>query len=309
MPPYHTLSVYWKKKFGSRVWKIPLDSGADCPNRDGTISSKGCIFCNAKGSGTGLSLKSISLKDQYNQFRKKLMARYGRIRFAAYLQSFTNTYCSPDRLLSLLDQLRGLEDLEVLCVGTRPDCLDKEKLSILASFPSGETWLDLGLQSSCDDTLKNINRGHTAADFSTACRMADLKGINVCAHIVAGLPGEEMELFLETIDFLNNEPVRGVKIHNLYVCADTALAQMWKNKIYIPLKLEEYALWTARALARLRPDIIIHRLTGDPAPGELLAPDWAREKNRVLNEIKKIMAEKNLWQGKEWKGSQGPGKT
>lgn len=308
MPPYHTLSIYWKKKFRSRVWKIPLDSGADCPNRDGTISSKGCIFCNEKGSGTGLSLKSISLKDQYSLFRKKLMARYGPIRFAAYLQSFTSTYCSPDRLASLLDQLRGLEDLEVLCVGTRPDCLDEKKLDILASFPSSETWLDLGLQSSCDDTLKNINRGHSAADFSTACRMADSKGIKVCAHIIAGLPGEEVGVFLETIDFLNNEPVRGVKIHNLYICRDTSLALMWKNRKYTPLKLEEYALWVTQALARMRPDIIIHRLTGDPAPGELLAPDWAREKNRVLNQIKKNMAEKDLWQGKEWKNSQQPGK-
>jgi uncharacterized protein len=302
---YNPLSAYWKEKFGIRIWKIPLDAGFKCPNRDGSISSRGCIFCNEQGSGTGLNLKSISIKDQYNLFRKKLISRHGRIRFAAYLQSFTNTYCPPDRLASVLDQLKGLEDLAVLCVGTRPDCLDEEKLNILASFPCEEVWLDLGLQSSCDDTLKRINRGHFAADFSVSCRMGDSKKINICAHVIAGLPGEDMDRFLKTIDFINNEPVRGVKIHNLYVCADTALAMLWKKKEYTPLKLEENALWLAQALARLRPDIIIHRLTGDPAPGELVAPEWAGEKNRILNQIKKIMAEKNLWQGKEWKNIQG----
>jgi len=304
MQIYNPLSAYWKEKFGIRVWKIPLDAGSDCPNRDGTISSRGCIFCNEKGSGTGQSLKSISIKNQYNLFREKLILKRGPMKFAAYLQSFSNTYCTPARLQEVLDQLRGLEDLCVLCVGTRPDCLDEEKIRILGSFPCDEIWLDLGLQSSCDETLMRINRGHLAADFSRSCRMSALEGINVCAHIIAGLPGETISHFMKTIEFLNNEPVRGIKIHNLYVCRNTTLARMWEMKEYLPQDMEDYAWWVVTALAVLRPDIIIHRLTGDPAPGELLAPEWARAKNIILDRINKIMTEKRLWQGKEWNPSQ-----
>jgi len=300
MRPYYPLSTYWKKKFGVRVWKIPLDAGFVCPNRDGTLSSSGCIYCNDQGSGTGLNLKSISIKDQYNLFRRKLLLKHGPIKFAAYLQSFSNTYCTPAELKSVLEELKALKDLAVLCVGTRPDCLDRKKIDILSAFPCGEVWLDLGLQSSCDQTLILINRGHLAGDFSRSCRMAALEGINVCAHVICGLPGEDMGHFLNTIDFLNNQPVRGIKIHNLYICKNTTLARMWQMHKYSPQDMEDYARWVAQGLARLRPDIIVHRLTGDPAPGELLAPMWAGEKNKTLNQIKKIMAKKNLWQGKEW---------
>ncbi len=300
MEKYYTLSSYWKKKFGIRVWKIPLDAGFNCPNRDGTISSTGCIFCNEQGSGTGQSLKSISIKNQYNLCREKLILKHGPIKFAAYLQSFSNTYCSPARLELVLDQLSDLDDLCVLCVGTRPDCLDREKIRILASFPCDEVWLDLGLQSSRDETLKRINRGHLAEDFSRSCRLSSLAGIKVCAHVIAGLPGETLDHFLETIEFLNKEPVKGIKFHNLYICRNTTLARMWEMNIYRPQDMEEYAHWVALGLAGLRPDIIIHRLTGDPAPGELIAPEWARRKNSIINQIKNVMHVQELWQGRYW---------
>ncbi len=300
MQNYNTLSAYWKQKFGTRVWKIPLDAGLDCPNRDGTISVKGCIFCNELGSGTGLDLNCLSLKDQYNLFRDKLLSRHGSIKFAAYLQSFSNTHCSPEKLESILSQLKDLQDLKVLCVGTRPDCLDEEKVRILATFPCDEIWLDLGLQSSCDETLTLINRGHLAQDFSRSCALAASKKILVCAHVIAGLPGETRVHFLQTIDFVNNEPVQGIKFHNLYICKNTTLARWWQSGRYLPQDINDYALWTASAISRLRPDIIIHRLTGDPAPGELLAPRWASGKNSILNSIQRVMTEKNLWQGKQW---------
>ncbi len=300
MQIYYPLAAYWKKKYKTRIWKIPLDAGFDCPNRDGTISSAGCIFCNEQGSGTGLHHKAISIKDQYNLFREKLMLRHGPIKFAAYLQSFSNTYCAPSRLEQVLEQLRYLDDLAVLCVGTRPDCLDQDKINILASFPCHEVWLDIGLQSACDETLKLINRGHSARDFSRACRMAASQGINVCAHVIAGLPGENYSHFLQTINYVNREPVRGIKIHNLYICINTTLARMWEMKQYTPLSMQDYAEWTAQALAFLRPDIIIHRLTGDPSPGELVAPEWAGRKNIILNRIRQYMTDHNLWQGKKW---------
>lgn len=300
MRNYYPLSAYWKEKFGVKVWKIPLDAGLTCPNRDGTISSSGCIFCNEQGSGTGLKLRAISLKDQYNLYRHKLISRLGRIKFAAYLQSFSNTYCTLDRLNSILQQLEDLDDLAVLCIGTRPDCLDNDKINSLAHFPGDEVWLDLGLQSSCDETLKRINRGHLARDFSMSCRLAASRGIRVCAHIIAGLPGETLDQFLKTIDFLNHEPVQGIKIHNLYICRHTTLGAMWAKRMYTPLSMEEYAWWVCKGLARLRPDIIIHRLTGDPAPGELLAPQWAEAKSSILNLINKTLNQKDLYQGQEW---------
>lgn len=303
MTNYYTLSAYWKKKFGVKVWKIPLDAGFTCPNRDGTISSSGCIFCNEKGSGTGLKLRSITLKDQYNLYREKLTSRHGHIKFAAYLQSFSNTYCTLERLNSVLQQLEGLDDLAVLCIGTRPDCLDKDKISTIASFPCDEVWLDLGLQSSSDETLKRINRGHSARDFSISCRLAASRKVRVCAHVIAGLPGETLDHFLNTIDFLNHEPVKGIKIHNLYVCRNTTLDRMWGKNLYTPLTMEKYAWWVCRGLVRLRPDIIIHRLTGDPAPGELVAPQWAAAKSSILNLINKTLAENHWHQGQEWNNS------
>lgn len=295
---YNTLSSYWKKKFLCKVRKIPLDTGFSCPNRDGKISRQGCVFCNDKGSGTGMSSENQSLREQYFTIRKRLLLKQHPLKFAAYLQSFSNTYCTPEILAKTLSELHNLEDLAVLCIGTRPDCLDHEKIKILKSFPCSEIWLDLGLQSADDNTLKLINRGHKAEDFSHASLMAHKYGLKVCAHVIAGLPGENMEHFLNTIAFLNALPVSGIKIHNLYVCRNTPLARIWEQKKYIPLKKSEYSQWTAQALAGLRPDIIIHRITGDPAPGELLAPGWAGDKMSIINEIRKIMTENNLCQGK-----------
>ncbi|RQD55524.1 TIGR01212 family radical SAM protein [Desulfonatronovibrio magnus] len=297
---YNKLSSYWKKKFGTRVRKVPLDAGFSCPNRDGTISFKGCTFCNEQGSGTGLFNKDISLKDQYNLFREKLLKKNKSLKLAAYLQSYSNTYCSSRHLTSTLEQITDMKDLAVLCLGTRPDCLNREKCQILASFPAQEIWLDLGLQSSDDLTLQRINRGHKADDFALACTMAHNLGIKVCAHVIAGLPGENIHNFRKTINFINDLPVQGIKIHNLYVCRGTAMAQMWYQGEYTPLSLHEYISWTVQALSRLRPDIVIHRLTGDPAPGELLAPDWAAGKMAVLNDLNKLMAEKMIIQGSQW---------
>ncbi|RQD57590.1 MAG: TIGR01212 family radical SAM protein [Desulfonatronovibrio sp. MSAO_Bac4] len=295
---YNTLSNYWKNIFSCKVRKIPLDAGFSCPNRDGNISRKGCVFCNDQGSGTGMNKEGLSLREQYSTIRKKLLLKQNSLKFAAYLQSFSNTYCPPDILAKTLSELHDLEDLAVVCIGTRPDCIDHEKVKILKSFPCKEVWLDLGLQSADNNTLKLINRGHKAEDFSHACHMAQKSGIKVCAHVIAGLPGETLEHFLNTINFLNALPVSGIKIHNLYVCQNTALARMWEQGEYVPLQKSEYSQQTALALAWLRPDIVIHRITGDPAPGELLAPDWAGDKMSIINEVRKIMTESSLYQGK-----------
>jgi radical SAM protein (TIGR01212 family) len=168
----------------------------------------------------------------------------------------------------------------------------------LAAFPGSENWLDLGLQSANDQTLIRINRGHDAACFAHAVRQAGAMGLKVCAHVIAGLPGETAEDFLQTIGFVNRLPVKGIKIHNLYVCRGSGLALWWRRGDYLPLSLEEYVAWTIRALTHLRPDIVIHRINGDPQPGELLAPEWAGNKSCVLESIARELEQNDLWQGK-----------
>ena len=296
--PYFALSTYFRHRYGQRVQKLPLDAGFSCPNRDGSLSSKGCIFCNAIGSGSGQGEQGLSLKEQYMGWRDIFYKKYKARLFLAYLQSFTNTYGPLSKLTGVLDQLRDLPELQGLCIGTRPDCVDAEKLSVLAAFPGEESWLDLGLQSSNDQTLIRINRGHNAATFARAAITAADMGLKVCGHIIAGLPGETRDDFLQTIGFLNNLPISGIKIHNLYVCQGSSLAGWWKRGAYTPLTLEEYARWVVPGLARLRPDIVIHRLNGDPQPGELLTPAWAGNKGAVLRYIGKSLRENDIWQGK-----------
>jgi len=297
MDTYNTLSRYWKKIFNTRVQKIPLDAGFDCPNRDGALSRTGCIFCNPAGSGTGLYSSGMSLKDQYQYWRTRFLSRYPEALFAAYLQSYSNTYGHVDRINNSLKELTGLPGLKVLCIGTRPDCLDLQKTRILSRFPSKETWLEIGLQSSKPETLKLINRGHTPENFAHACRTAHRAGLKVCAHVIAGLPGENLEDFLETIQFVNRLPVQGIKLHNLYVCENTVLAGWWRKGEYIPLAQTEYIKWAVTALSCLRPDMVVHRLTGDPSGDELLAPEWSRDKTTTINKIKETMQSRDLKQG------------
>ncbi len=300
MNRYNKLSFYWKNLFQTRIQKIPLDAGFDCPNRDGLISRNGCIFCTLQGSGTGLGICGMGLREQYHYWRVRLREKYKSCAFAAYLQSYSNTYGPLSKLKATLNQLLDLPDLRVFCAGTRPDCIDKDKARLLAGFPADEIWLELGLQSANDKTLSLINRGHSAEDFDRACDMAEKRGLRICAHVIAGLPGEDINDFADTVLFLNRLPVHGIKIHNLYVCAGTTLAQWWQNGLYTPLTLEEYAAWTARAITLIRPDIIIHRTASDPAGAELLAPAWAEKKNMVINTIDRILENNNQHQGQNF---------
>jgi hypothetical protein len=302
-PRYRTLAAHLKQRFGERVQKIPLDAGFSCPNRDGTFSTTGCAFCNPKGSGSGLAEAGWSLPQQWEYWKPRLARKYKARLFLGYLQSFSNTHGPVSRLARVLGSLEGLEGCVGLCLGTRPDCLDEEKLKCIAARPFQETWLELGLQSAHDRTLERINRGHDAACFAQAVRAAADRELQVCAHVVAGLPGEGLDDFLETIRFLNRLPVQGIKIHNLYVCRDTALGELWASGGYRPLRLEEYVEHAARAVALLREDVVVHRINGDPAPGELLAPAWAADKGAVLSAVRRELEARDVVQGQEARSS------
>lgn len=284
---------------------MPLDAGFSCPNRDGTLSDSGCIFCNPEGSGTGWAAQGLSLQEQYAKWSAFLQRKYKARHFWAYLQSYSNTYAPVRELARTLQGLKDLPGLVGVCIGTRPDCVDREKLELLAALELQDIWLELGLQSAQDRTLALINRGHGSKDFAEASTLAAELGLKVCAHLVLGLPGEDLQDVLASVEFLNQLPVHGVKLHSLYVCKNTTLAGWWQQGRYQPLEQRTYVKWLGQAIALLRSDIVVHRITGDPAPGELLAPDWARDKQGTLQALHEEMDEWDLWQGKHWDAAQG----
>lgn len=285
MHTWNTLTVHLRQRFGRRVQKIPLDAGSSCPNRDGTLSRAGCTFCNAVGSGSGLGLAGMNLPAQWDHWRAHFRKSNRAALFLAYLQSFSNTYGPASRLAALLDILRPLPDLAGVSVGTRPDCLDAEKLSLLHAAPWREKWLELGVQTLNDATLRRINRGHDAAASERAIRLAAKTDVRVCAHLMLGLPGETQEDLLATLHRLNELPVHGIKLHNVYVCDHTALERAYLAGDYVPLTEGAYVSLAAEALLALRPDIIVHRVVADPAPGELVAPAWATRKGDLVRYI------------------------
>ncbi len=295
---YNDLNTYLRSIFGYRVQKITLDAGMGCPNRDGTISDAGCIYCNRKGSGTGAHALGKSIAEQAEEAKRALSRRYKAKKFIAYFQSYTNTYAPPARLKALYDQALAIDGMVGLSVGTRPDCIDDEKLDLLAGYLDRFlVWVEYGLQSAHDATLRKINRGHDFAAFEKAVKETRRREINVCAHVILGLPGESEEKMLEMAKILSDMDINGIKIHLLYVVKDTVLHNWYKQGLYRCLTQDEYVDLTCKFLARLRKDIVIQRLTGDPHPGELAAPQWATDKAGTLERIRRTMEEQDLRQG------------
>ncbi len=311
-PRWNKYSDYLLAKYKQRVQKIPLDAKFSCPNRDGTISNSGCIFCNPYGSGTGLDKKGMSLNEQYNVWRSHYLEKNRAKLFIAYLQSFSNTYGTLEYFKSVLDEIKNfdhVDELVGLAIGTRPDCLDEEKLNCLLEFENflkshnkkAEIWLELGMQSSHDSSLKIINRGHDYACTVKAIEMASRLNLKTCVHLIAGLPNESHEDFMQSVEKACKLPISGIKFHSLYVCHNTELAKMYINEQYSPLSQDEYAKLLAKTLPKIPPHIIIHRTTSDPAANELLAPDWAWRSRDTNNKIYTELLNNNTWQGKEFK--------
>lgn len=314
MNRYFSLNVFLRRTFGERAQKIPLDAQFSCPNRDGTTSRKGCAFCNPSGSGSGLGYKGYSLSQQWEHWRERMGKKYEARRFLAYLQSYSNTHGSTETIRTVLNELRDLPGLCGVCIGTRPDCLDEEKIALLADLKTRENvklvMLELGLQSSRDDTLLHINRGHTAADFAHAAHMAAAAGLSVVAHAMAGLPTpqgrENADDLANTTRFLMRLPVEGIKFHNLYVCRNTTIGRWWKAGKYTPMPREEYIEAVGRSITELHPDTVVHRLHGDPASQELMAPDWASDRNALLTDIRTYLDRNDMWQGMNNGAEDGP---
>ncbi len=300
-PPttYNDLNTYLREMFGCRVQKITIDAGFSCPNRDGTVATGGCIYCNDRGSGNGAHAQGISITEQLLKGKAKLSARYKAKKFIAYFQSFSNTYAPVATLKRLYDEAVAVDDIVGLFIGTRPDCINSAVFDLLAGYAADHlVFIEFGLQSAHNSTLSLINRGHDAECFKTAVSEAHKRGLNVCAHVILGLPGETRQHAIETAHFLGDLGIEAVKIHLLYVIKGTRLETLYRQGSYRCLSQEAYVALTCNFLEHLPRRVIIQRLTGDPHPAELVAPGWSLRKTETLNLIRKRLEERGTWQGK-----------
>ncbi len=305
---YTDLNAYLRKMFGCRVQKITIDAGLTCPNRDGAVATGGCIYCNARGSGTGAFAKGLSITDQLLRGKAALAARYKAKKFIAYFQSYSNTYAPLATLKRLYDEALAVDDIVGLFIGTRPDCVDAAVFDLLAGYtPEVLVYLELGLQSAHDDTLALINRGHGVACFASAVAEAHRRGLKVCAHVILGLPGETRQHTIETARFLRDLGIDAVKIHLLYVVKGTAIETHYRQGNYRCLSQEAYVDQVCDFLEHLPPRVVIQRLTGDPHPAELVDPNWALRKAETLNLIRDKLEQRGTWQGKAMGSSRKTG--
>lgn len=296
--PYLDLNSHLRRRFGRRVQKIALDAGLTCPNRDGRVGLGGCLYCNARGSGTGAWARGLSLTEQLQEGAGRLGKRYGASVFIAYFQSFSNTYAPLERLRTLYNEALAFPGVVGLSIGTRPDCLDDEVLDLLAGYAREHlVWLELGLQSAHDETLSLINRGHDVACFTRAVDAAANRGLEVVAHVILGLPGEGPAEMAATARYLSGLPLQGVKLHLLFVVRGSGLERLYASGAYQPLGEAAYVQAVVDFMELLPPLMVIHRVTGDPHPEELVAPAWCRDKAQVLRLIKEEFARRGSRQG------------
>ena len=297
MERYRHLNEYLKEKFGERTLKICVDGGFTCPNRDGTLGYGGCIYCSEKGSGELINpIENISEQIRYyfTTYRAKRANK-----FIVYFQNFTNTYDTIENLKSKYDAALIDSRIVGLAIGTRPDCINEEIVKLLKSYANKYyVCVELGLQTSNNAIGKVIHRCYTSEQFTKAVVLLNKYNIDVVAHIMVGLPQETKEDIKNTVNFINNHKLQGVKIHCTYVVENTILADMYRKGKYIPLELEDYIETLIYIMTHLNPNLIIHRISGDAPKNILIAPDWNAHKMWILHGFERKFRERNLWQGK-----------
>lgn len=295
---YLSLSDYLKNKYGTKVYKLSLTSGCTCPNRDGKISTGGCIFCSEGGSGD-FAAKGLDMDTQIKAARQLVDAKIpdkipmDQRKYIAYFQSFTNTYGDQQRLMSLFEEVLSYSEIVGLSIGTRPDCLSDEMISFLSKLnKKKEVWVELGLQTIHEDTATLINRGYKLPVFEDAYRRLTEVGLKVVVHVILGLPGESDEDILETVDYLAKlQPTLfGIKLQLLHVLKGTKLAKMYEEAPFHIYELDEYCELVGKCLMLLPKETVIHRLTGDGPKKLLIAPLWSGNKKLVMNTMRKYIS-------------------
>lgn len=297
---YHTLDYFYKTKFNSKVCKISLNAGFSCPNIDGTVGTGGCIYCSSSGSGEYAGDISDDLEIQFQKIKKIMINKWPNSKFIGYFQAHTNTYAPIDVLKEKYEKILNLENVIGLSIATRPDAISEECLNYLSEL-SKKTYLtiELGLQTIHKKTSDYINRCHTLQCFEDMVRKLRERNINVVVHIINGLPYETKEMMLETVKYLNKLDIQGIKIHMLSILRNTKILLLWKKENFKLLTREEYIDIVCTQLEHLRPDIVVHRITGDPKISDLIEPDWLCKKVTIINDIDKELVKRNSYQGKK----------
>ena len=291
---YNNLSGYFREKYGRRLSKICIDGGFSCPNRDGKVGYGGCIYCGERGAGEHID-NTVSIKEQVMSALKD--AKNDEL-FVAYFQNFSNTYAQIDVLKQRYDAALIDERIKVLAIGTRPDCITEEIAELIASYKDkADVWVELGLQTANDNTAKLINRGYDRLVFEKAMAILMHYDIPVVLHLIVGLPGEGLENVKETVEYINQFKLFGIKIHSIYVMQGTKLAEMYENNEYTPPTMDEYLEGAVYILTHISPELTVHRLTGDCPRDMLVAPLWNTKKSEIINTIVYKMQLNGLSQG------------
>ena len=296
---YHTLDYFYKNKFNSKVFKVSLNAGFTCPNIDGKVGYGGCIYCSKSGSGEFAGNKEDNLEEQFINIRNMMLKKWPNAKYIGYFQAHTNTYAPVEELRKMHDIILRQDNVIGLSIATRPDAITAECLDYLDEL-NKKTYLtiELGLQTIKDETSKLINRCHSLECFQDMVEKLRQRNINVVVHIINGLPYETKEDMLNTVKYLNNLDIQGIKIHMLSILKDTALEKLYKEKPFKVLTKDEYIDIVISQLELLRPEIVIHRITGDPKKDDLIEPNWLIKKVSLINDIDKEMVKRNTYQGK-----------
>ena len=298
---YYSLDYYIKQTYGEKLYKLSLDGGMSCPNRDGTLGTDGCIFCSAGGSGDFASDRNFSIKEQLANARTLVEKKHSGSSYIAYFQAYTNTYAPVSYLERIFTEAIIEPDIKVLSIATRPDCLSEEVLDLLSRLNQIKpVWIELGLQTIHKSTSDFIRRGYELDVFEKAVYDLEKRGISVIVHTILYLPHETKDMMLDTISYLNKMPISGIKLQLLHVLKGTDLATYYEETPFSLPSLEEYLELLGCSLSHLRPDIVVHRITGDGPKSLLIAPLWTGNKRLVLNSIQKHLKDSDIWQGKNY---------
>ncbi|MBQ6334022.1 MAG: TIGR01212 family radical SAM protein [Erysipelotrichaceae bacterium] len=296
---YHTFNYYLKTTYHAKVAKVILDAGFTCPNRDGTKGVGGCIFCSAYGSGDSNTAMKEDLLKQYENNKRIMDRKWPNELYIPYFQSFSNTYGPLDKIRNMLEPFVAMDEVAEIAIATRCDCLQEDVIDYLDSLTKIKPiWLELGLQSSNDETGKIINRCYSFEDLKKALFILEKTGIKVCAHVMNGLPFEDEKDMLKTVADIAHLPFEGIKIHMLHVLKGTALGDMYEKEAFAIIDRESYIRLVVKQLELLDPKVVVQRLTGDPIKEDLLAPEWVLNKTTILNDIDKLMRKLDTYQGR-----------
>lgn len=297
--PFYSANDYYKKMFGEKLIKLAIDGGFTCPNRDGTLSNKGCIFCSGKGSGDFAGNRILSISEQYAQMKEKMSTKWPKGKYMMYFQAYTNTYGPVDKLKKLYTEAIECQNVVALSIATRPDCINSEIVELLKELSQKVyVCVELGLQTSKEESVQLINRCYDNSVYKQAINILDNAGIDTVTHIILGLPGENYDDMLNSVNYAIECGTKGLKLQLLHIIKGTALYDLYQKQPFKYFSLDEYINTVVDIIENIPENIVIHRITGDANKAELFEPWWSLDKRKVLNSISKEFIKRNSWQGK-----------